>query len=41
MQSAFTPLGTFDARSKTPPLTDTNAPAITNANPAALTPPLP
>jgi chemotaxis protein MotB len=41
MQSAFTPLGTFDAHSKTPPLTDTNAPAITNATPAALTPPLP
>ena len=41
MQSAFTPLGTFDAHSKTPPLTDINAAAITNATPAALTPPLP
>jgi chemotaxis protein MotB len=40
MQSAFTPLGTFDAHSKTPPLTDINA-AIANAVPAALTPPLP
>ncbi len=41
MQSAFTPLGTFDAHSKTPPLTDANASAITDATPAALTPPLP
>src|ERR1700681_3455046 len=41
MQSAFTPLGTFDAHSKTPPLTNINAAAITNATPAALTPPLP
>ena len=41
MQSAFTPLGTFDAHSKTPPLTDANAAAITDATPAALTPPLP
>jgi chemotaxis protein MotB len=40
MQSAFTPLGTFDAHSKTPPLTDINA-AIAKATPAALTPPLP
>jgi chemotaxis protein MotB len=40
MQSAFTPLGTFDAHSKTPPLTDINA-ATTNTTPAALTPPLP
>lgn len=41
MQSAFTPLGTFDAHSKTPPLTDINAAIISNATPAALTPPLP
>ena len=41
MQSAFTPLGTFDAHSRTPPLTDINAAAITNSTPAALTPPLP
>jgi chemotaxis protein MotB len=41
MQSAFTPLGTFDAHSKTPPLTDINAAAITNSTPAALAPPLP
>src|SRR5277367_699839 len=41
MQSAFTPLGTFDAHSKTPPLTDTNAAAINDAPPAPLTPPLP
>jgi chemotaxis protein MotB len=41
MKSAFTPLGTFDAHSKTPPLTDLNAATITNATPAALTPPLP
>ena len=41
MQSAFTPLGTFDAHSKIPPLTDANAAAITDATPAALTPPLP
>ena len=40
MQSAFTPLGTFDAHSKTPPLTDISAATI-NATPAALTPPLP
>ncbi len=40
MQSAFTPLGTFDAHSKTPPLTDVSA-AIANTTPAALTPPLP
>src|SRR5580658_4410810 len=36
MQSAFTPLGTFDAHSKTPPLTDINAAAITNSTPAAI-----
>ena len=41
MQSAFTPLGTFDAHSKTPPLTDINAAAVTNSTPAALAPPLP
>jgi chemotaxis protein MotB len=41
MQSAFTPLGTFDAHSKTPPLTDINAAAITNSTPAALSPPIP
>jgi len=41
MQSAFTPLGTFDAHSKTPPLTDTSAASATDAPPAALTPPLP
>jgi chemotaxis protein MotB len=40
MQSAFTPLGTFDAHSKTPPLTDINAAAI-NATPAAITPSIP
>jgi chemotaxis protein MotB len=41
MQSAFTPLGTFDAHSKTPPLTHVNAATISNATPAALAPPLP
>jgi chemotaxis protein MotB len=41
MQSAFTPLGTFDAHSRTPPLSDLNAAAITQATPAPLTPPLP
>jgi chemotaxis protein MotB len=41
MQSAFTPLGTFDAHSKTPPLTDTNAASITDTTPAAIAPPLP
>jgi chemotaxis protein MotB len=41
MQSAFTPLGTFDAHSKTPPLTDTSAAAAIDAPPAPLTPPLP
>jgi chemotaxis protein MotB len=40
MQSAFTPLGTFEAHSKTPPLTD-NAAASATDTPAALTPPLP
>ncbi len=41
MKSAFTPLGAFEAHSKTPPLTDRNGPAATDAPPAALTPPLP
>jgi chemotaxis protein MotB len=41
MQSAFTPLGAFEAHSKTPPLTDISSAAITNSTPAALTPPLP
>ncbi|MDQ2834667.1 MAG: OmpA family protein [Acidobacteriota bacterium] len=41
MRSAFTPLGAFEAHSKTPPLTDINAATITNGPPAALTPPLP
>jgi len=40
MQSAFTPLGTFDAHSKTPPLTHVNAATVSNATPAALAPPL-
>jgi chemotaxis protein MotB len=41
MQSAFTPLGAFEAHSKTPPLTDVTNATITNTTPAALTPPLP
>jgi chemotaxis protein MotB len=41
MQSAFTPLGVFEAHSKTPPLTDVSSAAISDAKPAALTPPLP
>jgi len=41
MQSAFTPLGAFEAHSKTPPLTDVSSATITNSTPAALTPPLP
>ena len=41
MQSAFTPLGTFDAHSRTLPLTDINAAAIANSSPAVLAPPLP
>lgn len=41
MQYAFTPLGTFEAHSKTPPLTDLGAAPITDAKPAALIPPLP
>jgi chemotaxis protein MotB len=41
MQSAFTPLGTFEAHSKIPPLTDVSGAAVSDAAPAALTPPLP
>lgn len=41
MQSAFTPLGAFEAHSKTPPLIDINAASITTAAPSPLTPPLP
>jgi chemotaxis protein MotB len=41
MQTAFTPLGTFDAHSKTPPLTDINASAITNSIPSPIVRPLP
>jgi chemotaxis protein MotB len=41
MRNAFTPLGTFEAHSKIPPLTDVSAAAITNSIPAAITPPLP
>jgi chemotaxis protein MotB len=41
MQSAFRPLGTFDAHSKTPPLTDTSAASVTDAPPAAIASPLP
>jgi chemotaxis protein MotB len=41
MQTAFTPLGTFDAHSKIPPLTDINAASLTNSTPAAIVPPLP
>jgi chemotaxis protein MotB len=41
MQSAFTPLGAFEAHSKTPPLTEVSSATISNATPAALTPPLP
>ena len=40
MQSAFTPLGVFEAHSKTPPLTDRRS-APANATPAALPLPLP
>ncbi len=40
MQTAFTPLGSFEAHSKTPPLTDING-AAAIATPAALAPPLP
>ena len=40
MQTAFTPLGTFDAHSKTPPLTDINASAITNSVPSPIVRPL-
>jgi chemotaxis protein MotB len=41
MQIAFTPLGAFEAHSKTPPLTDLNGAPVSDAPPAALTPPLP
>jgi chemotaxis protein MotB len=41
MQSAFTPLGAFEAHSKIPPLTDVSSATITNSTPAALMPPLP
>jgi chemotaxis protein MotB len=41
MQIAFTPLGAFEAHSKTPPLTDLSGAAVSDAPPAALTPPLP
>jgi chemotaxis protein MotB len=41
MQTAFTPLGTFDAHSKLPPLTDINASAITNSIPSPIVRPLP
>jgi len=41
MQTAFTPLGTFDAHSKTPPLTDINASDITNSIPSPIVRPLP
>ena len=41
MQTAFTPLGAFEAHSKTPPLTDVSGVAAADAKPAALTPPLP
>jgi chemotaxis protein MotB len=40
MQSAFTPMGVFEAHSKTPPLTDRRS-APVNATPAALPLPLP
>ena len=40
MQSAFTPLGTFDAHSVTPPL-DPNAGSPSTATPAPIQPPLP
>jgi chemotaxis protein MotB len=41
MQSAFTPLGAFEAHSKIPPLSDVSGAAVSDAAPAALTPPLP
>jgi chemotaxis protein MotB len=41
IQSAFTPLGAFEAHSKTPPLSDVSGAAVSDAAPAALTPPLP
>jgi chemotaxis protein MotB len=41
MQIAFTPLGSFEAHSKTPPLIDLNGAPVSDAPPAALTLPLP
>src|SRR5258707_9322100 len=41
MQIAFTPLGAFEAHSKTPPLTEVSGAAVPDVAPAALTPPLP
>ena len=41
MQSAFTPLGAFEAHSKIPPLSDVSGAAVSDAAPAALTPPIP
>jgi chemotaxis protein MotB len=41
MQSAFTPLGAFEAHSRTPPLSNLSSASVSNATPAALTPPLP
>ncbi len=41
MQSAFTPLGTFEVHSKTPPLNDVSGTVAPESIPAALTPPLP
>jgi chemotaxis protein MotB len=41
MQIAFTPLGSFEAHSKTPPLTDVNGAPVSDSTPAVLTPPLP
>ena len=41
MQSAFTPLGTFDAHSRTPPLSDIDAASIATGKPSPLTAPHP
>ena len=41
VQSAFTPLGAFEAHSKIPPLSDVSGAAVSDAAPAALTPPIP
>jgi chemotaxis protein MotB len=41
MQSAFTPLGAFEAHSKIPPLSDVSGAAVSDAAPAALNPPIP